>query len=268
MTSADVGVEPIASQSGPNYVLAASDANVYQIKAAQLAATRAQRDDVKSYAKRVLAEAQSSQKALMAALKNDQRTIKAPSSALSADRAALLKLLQKAPKSVFDNLYLTQSAQVQTILLVQFLAFFGAVALGRIAARIGAWKTVLGSLVIWAATLGLAYNLPVGKPLPFMGLGVLIGIVLGGSQALSRSLFSQLIPHGREAEYFGLYEISANGTSWLGPLLFGLIYQATGDYQYAIISLLVFFVVGFAGLLAVPMRRAVVAAGNTPPQLI
>ena len=166
------------------------------------------------------------------------------------------------------QLKLTQSAQVQTILLVQFLAFFGAVALGRIAARIGAWKTVLGSLVIWAATLGLAYNLPVGKPLPFMGLGVLIGIVLGGSQALSRSLFSQLIPHGREAEYFGLYEISANGTSWLGPLLFGLIYQATGDYQYAIISLLVFFVVGFAGLLAVPMRRAVVAAGNTPPQLI
>ena len=113
MTSADVGVSPIASQSGPNYVLAAADANLYQIKAAQLAATRAQRDDVKAYAKRVLAETQSSHKALLAALKNDQRTIKAPSSSLSADRAALLKLLQKAPKSAFDNLYLTQSAQVQ-----------------------------------------------------------------------------------------------------------------------------------------------------------
>lgn len=113
MTSADVGVSPISSQSGPNYVLAAADANLYQIKAAQLAATRAQRDDVKAYAKRVLAETQSSHKALLAALKNDQRTIKAPSSSLSADRAALLKLLQKAPKSAFDNLYLTQSAQVQ-----------------------------------------------------------------------------------------------------------------------------------------------------------
>jgi putative membrane protein len=113
MTSADVGVSPISSQSGPNYVLAAADANLYQIKAAQLAATRAQRDDVKAYAKRVLAETQSSHKALLAALKNDQRTIKAPSSGLSADRAALLKLLQKAPKSAFDNLYLTQSAQVQ-----------------------------------------------------------------------------------------------------------------------------------------------------------
>ena len=88
MTSADVGVSPISGQSGPNYVLAAADANFYQIKAAQLAATRAQRDDVKAYAKRVLAETQSSHKALLAALKNDQRTIKAPPSNLSADRAA------------------------------------------------------------------------------------------------------------------------------------------------------------------------------------
>lgn len=113
MTSADVGVAPIAAQSGPNYVLAASDANLYQIKTAQLAASRAQRDDVKAYAKRVAGEAQSIQQALIAALKNDQRTIKAPPTMISADRAAQLKLLQKAPKSAFDNLYLTQSAQVQ-----------------------------------------------------------------------------------------------------------------------------------------------------------
>lgn len=112
MTSADVGVAPIASQSAPNYVVAAADANLYLIKAAQLAATRAQRDDVKAYARRLLAETQGSHRALMAALKNDQRTIRAPSSNLSSDRAALLKLLQKAPKSAFDNLYLTQSTQV------------------------------------------------------------------------------------------------------------------------------------------------------------
>jgi UMF1 family MFS transporter len=166
------------------------------------------------------------------------------------------------------QLHLTQSAQVQTILLVQFFAFGGAILMGRIAAAIGAWKTVLGSLVVWTVTLGIAYYLPVGKALPFMALGLLIGLVLGGSQALSRSLFSQLIPHGKEAEYFGLYEISSDGTSWLGPLLFGLTYQASGSYQYAIISLLVFFVLGFLGLLAVPMRRAVVAAGNVPPRLI
>lgn len=113
MTSADVGVEPVMAQSGPNYVLAASDANLFQVKAAQLASTRAQRDDVKAYAKRVLGEAQIAQRALLASLKNDQRTIKAPPSSLSADRGALIKLLQKAPKGAFDNLYLTQTAQVQ-----------------------------------------------------------------------------------------------------------------------------------------------------------
>jgi MFS transporter, UMF1 family len=166
------------------------------------------------------------------------------------------------------ELKLTQSVQVQTILMVQFTAFGGALLLGRIAARIGAWKTVLASLVVWTATLGIAYYLPVGRALPFMALGLLIGLVLGGSQALSRSLFSQLIPHGREAEYFGLYEISSDGTSWLGPLLFGLTYQLSGSYRYAIISLLVFFAAGFLGLLAVPMRRAVVAVGNIPPRLI
>jgi UMF1 family MFS transporter len=116
--------------------------------------------------------------------------------------------------------------------------------------------------------LAIAYVLPVGEPTPFVLLGALLGIVLGGSQALSRSLFSQLIPRGKEGEYFGLYEISDKGTSWLGPLLFGLAYQSTGSYQAAIISLVAFFAIGFVLLLAVPIRRAILAAGNTPPRVL
>lgn len=172
--------------------------------------------------------------------------------------------------TVYADSYLglKQSVQLQTILMVQFLAFGGAVLLGKFAQRYGAKRTVLGSLVLWAVVLGIAYVLPVGENLPFMGLGLLLGFVLGGSQALSRSLFSQLIPHGKEAEYFGLYEISDKGTSWMGPLLFGLVYDITGTYQWAIVSLLVFFVVGFVLLALVPMRRAIIAAGNTPPEVI
>ncbi|OLB74178.1 MAG: MFS transporter [Actinobacteria bacterium 13_2_20CM_2_71_6] len=166
------------------------------------------------------------------------------------------------------QLGLVQSVQVKTILVVQFVAFAGAWGLGLLARRIGARRAILGSLVVWIVAIGLAYFLPAGQPTLFMLLGALIGIVLGGSQALSRSLFSQLIPPGREAEYFGLYEISSDGTSWLGPLLFGLIYQITHTYRLAIISLLVFFVAGFLMLLAVPIRRAIVAAGNTPPQVL
>ena len=110
-----------------------------------------------------------------------------------------------------------------------------------------------------------AFFLPEKQAVPFIALGGGIGLVLGGSQALSRSLFSQLIPKGREGEYFGLYEISDKGTSWLGPLLFGLAYDITRSYRVAIFSLLVFFVVGMVLLFLVPMRRAIEAAGNTPP---
>jgi UMF1 family MFS transporter len=172
--------------------------------------------------------------------------------------------------SVFADkeLGLSKSVQLQTILLVQFLAFGGALLLGAFAKRYGGWKTVLGSLIVWVVVLAVAYTLPKGSAAAFMALGVPLGLVLGGSQALSRSLFSQLIPRGKEGEYFGLYEISDKGTSWLGPLLFGLAYQATNSYRIAILSLISFFVIGFVGLLAVPMRRAVVAAGNTPPHVL
>jgi MFS transporter, UMF1 family len=166
------------------------------------------------------------------------------------------------------HLKLDQSVQLQTILIVQFLAFGGALLLGRIAKHYGAWKTVLGSLVLWTVVLVVAFFLPVGNAGAFMLLGAMLGIVLGGSQALSRSLFSQLIPHGKEGEYFGLYEISDKGTSWMGPLLFGITYQMTGEYTVAILSLIAFFVIGFVGLAAVPIRRAIVEAGNTPPQVL
>jgi UMF1 family MFS transporter len=166
------------------------------------------------------------------------------------------------------ELHLSQSVQVQTILMVQFLAFGGALWLGRLARRYGARNTILGSLVVWTVALAIAYVMPARQPAAFILLGALIGIVLGGSQALSRSIFSQLIPRDEEAEYFGIYEIASDGTTWIGPLLFGVAYQVTGSYRIAIISLLVFFAVGFLALAKVPMRRAIIDAGNQPPQLV
>ncbi|WP_200214271.1 MFS transporter [Micromonospora coerulea] len=166
------------------------------------------------------------------------------------------------------ELRLGQSTLITTILLVQFLAFGGALALGALAGRIGAWKTLLISLVLWTGVIIAAFRLPAEAPLPFMILGGAIGLVLGGSQALSRSLFSQLIPAGKEGEYYGFYEISDKGTSWLGPLAFGLVFQLTASYRVGLVSLLIFFVVGFALLAAVPIRRAIVAAGNTPPRVL
>ncbi|WP_051829609.1 MFS transporter [Streptomyces novaecaesareae] len=165
-----------------------------------------------------------------------------------------------------EELGMEQTSLVTAVLMVQVVAIGGALLLGRIARRYGAKRTILGSLVGWVVTLALGYFMPAHQPLWFYALACMIGLVLGGSQALSRSLFSHLIPAGKEAEYFSVYKVSDRGTSWMGPLVFGLAYQVTGSYRSAIISLLVFFVIGFAVLVKVPVRRAIEAVGNPVPE--
>ncbi|MDJ0465820.1 MFS transporter [Streptomyces sp. H27-C3] len=167
-----------------------------------------------------------------------------------------------------EELELDQTTLITAILLVQVLAVAGALGLGRLAQRFGAKRTILGSLGAWTVTIGAGYFLPAGSPVWFYFLASAIGLVLGGSQALSRSLFSHLVPRGKEAEYFSAYELSDRGMSWLGPLVFGLTYQLTGSYRDAIVSLVIFFAVGFVLLLRVPVRRAVEAAGNPVPTRI
>ncbi|MFE9400025.1 MFS transporter [Streptomyces flavidovirens] len=167
-----------------------------------------------------------------------------------------------------EELGLDQTTLITAILLVQVLAVAGALGMGRLAQRFGAKRTILGSLAAWTLTIGAGYFLPAGEPVWFYGMAAAIGLVLGGSQALSRSLFSHLVPRGKEAEYFSVYEMSDRGMSWLGPLVFGLAYQLTGSYRDAIISLVAFFALGFVLLVRVPVRRAVEAAGNPVPERI
>ena len=166
------------------------------------------------------------------------------------------------------ELELSQTVLISTILLVQFVAFGGALLLGRIAARAGAKRTILGSLVVWVAVLCVAFFLQRGNAVQFYLLGAAIGLVLGGTQALTRSLFAQMTPRGKEAEYFGLYEISDKGTSWLSTFLFGLALQLTDSYRIAIISLVVFFVAGGLLLSRVDVRRAVLEARGERPAVV
>jgi UMF1 family MFS transporter len=163
----------------------------------------------------------------------------------------------------YDELKIPIAMLSLAILMVQFVAFFGALAFNRIAARIGAKRAVLLSLAIWTAVLVNIY-VAVRTTAQFFVMAAVVALVLGGSQALSRSLFSLMIPKGKEAEYFGLYEVSDKGTSWMAPLLFGLALQLTHSYRLAILSLMVFFVAGFALLARVDVRRAALDAGNQP----
>ncbi|MCA0293109.1 MAG: MFS transporter [Actinobacteria bacterium] len=167
-----------------------------------------------------------------------------------------------------EELKFEQSQLIAVILLVQFVAFFGALLFGRLAGRHGAWRTVLWSLALWTLIVIVAYFVPEKKFIPFIVLAVGIGLVLGGSQALSRSLYSQLVPKKREAEYFSLYQAMERGTSWFGTLLFGLVYQLTHTYRLAIIALIVFFVLGGILLSRVDVREGIRQAGNEQPVLI
>ncbi|MGA4959089.1 MFS transporter [Streptomyces lavendulocolor] len=167
-----------------------------------------------------------------------------------------------------EELGLDQTTLITAVLLVQVLAVAGALGMGRLARVHGAKRTILGSLAVWTLILAAGYFLPAGEPVWFFALAAAIGLVLGGSQALSRSLFSHLVPRGKEAEYFSAYEMSDRGLSWLGPLVFGLAYQLTGSYRDAIISLVIFFALGFVLLARVPVRKAVAAAGNPVPDRI
>ncbi len=167
-----------------------------------------------------------------------------------------------------DELGFDSSQLVITILLVQFVALAGALVFGALAARLGAWRTILTSLVLWLAVVTSALFLPAGRFGLFLVLAVGIGLVLGGTQALSRSLYSQLVPRGQEAAYFGLYQAADRGTSWLGTLVFGLVYQVTGSYRPALASLMVFFVLGGVLLATVKVRAGIEAAGNDQPTIV
>ncbi len=96
----------------------------------------------------------------------------------------------------------------------------------------------------------------------------MIAIVLGGSQALSRSLFSQMIPRDSEAEYFGFYEISERGTSWIGTMVFAVAVQLTGSSRVALLSLILFFALGLILLIPVNVRKAIVDSGNDPDGVV
>ncbi|MFM1786228.1 MAG: hypothetical protein RL228_178 [Actinomycetota bacterium] len=163
---------------------------------------------------------------------------------------------------------LKTSNLIAAIVIVQLVAIAGALTTGKLASKIGAKATIRNSILIWIVVIIAGRFIPHGDATLFFIIAAAIGFVLGGTQALSRSLFSQLVPKSREAEYFALYQACERGTSWLGTLLFALTYQFTGDYRNAIIVLIVFFVIGGLQLHKVDVRAGIKEAGNELPAVV
>jgi UMF1 family MFS transporter len=154
---------------------------------------------------------------------------------------------------------------LEIFLMVQFVAVIGALLFERLAYLIRTKNAIIVSLVIWSGIVIYAYRFLHTVPEAWIMAGV-IAIVLGGSQALSRSLYSRMIPAGKEAAFFGLYEVSERGTSWMGPLLFSIVIARTGSYRQALLSLIFFFVVGLIILWTTDTDKGVHEAGNLVPE--
>lgn len=164
-----------------------------------------------------------------------------------------------------QELGMSSTNLILVILMIQFVAFIGALGFGWLSQHLGTKNTILLSLVIWSLVVVYAYAgmkstaIVLGmeqRQLEFWLLGFVIALVLGGSQALSRSLFAQMIPADQEAEFYSFYEISERGTSWLGTFTFGVVNQLFSSMRLGIVSVIIFFLVGLALLPLVNVKKA------------
>jgi len=133
---------------------------------------------------------------------------------------------------------------ITAFLIVQFIAFFGALMFGSIAGRIGARSAILANLAVWTLLAVGAFFLPEETPSMFYLLAAGIGFVLGGVQALSRSLYGTMIPEEASAEFYGFFSVFSKFSAIWGPLVFALVSWITGSSRPAILSVVIFFIVG------------------------
>ena len=150
---------------------------------------------------------------------------------------------------------LEQGDLITAVVLVQFVGVPFAFVFGQLAARIGAKRAIFLSLVVYTVISVLAYGMTTATG--FYALALLVGMVQGGSQALSRSLFASMVPRHKSAEFFGFFGVFEKFAGIVGPGVFAVMILLTGSSRGAILSLITFFVVG--GLL---LSRVDVEAGQ------
>ena len=147
-----------------------------------------------------------------------------------------------------------------TLLMIQFVSIVGALIFSKLAEKISAKNALMISLVGWAFVVIYAYFLQTTTE--YFILGGIVGLVLGGSQSLSRSFYGSIIPVKASAEFYGFYSVFNKGSAIFGPLLFGVISQVTGSARNSILSLIIFFIVGLLLLFLVD-EKAAKAAKNS-----
>ncbi len=153
-----------------------------------------------------------------------------------------------------ETLELSTTVLLVTLLVIQIIAIGGALLFSRLAERIGTKHAIIFALLLWSAVVTYGYF--IDGAMQYFLLGVVVGIVLGGTQALSRSFYGRIVPEQASAEFYGFYSVFNKFSAIWGPFVFGFIRHITGDARQAIISLIVFFIVGLVLLRFVDEEKA------------
>lgn len=148
-----------------------------------------------------------------------------------------------------------ESAMILALLITQFIGVPFAFLFGALADRIGAKRAIFGGLAVYAGITVLGYYMK--NATQFLALAALVGMVQGGTQALSRSLFASMIPRHKSSEFFGFFGVFERYAGILGPAVFAWVSAHSGTSRSAILSVIAFFVLGAALL-----TRVDVAAGR------
>lgn len=155
---------------------------------------------------------------------------------------------------------------IGTLLMVQFVAAPFALLFGKISKKLGVKRSIVLSLLVYTAIAIVGYFM--SKEWHFLLLGFGVAMVQGGSQALSRSLVGQLMPKSKTAEFYGFFSVAEKFNTVIGPLLFSVITQLTGNGKLAIISLVIFFIAGIIMLSRVNIERGIQQAEAEDAKMI
>lgn len=144
-----------------------------------------------------------------------------------------------------------------SILIIQFIAIIGAYFHSWLSSRYGNLKALLAAVTIWIGICVMAFNIT--TPIEFYVLAGIVGFVMGGIQALSRSTYSKFLPQTTidHASYFSFYDVSDKIGTVLGTLAFGLIFELTGNLRHSVLAIGVIFVIGIFLLLRVPKAESI-----------
>lgn len=132
------------------------------------------------------------------------------------------------------------------ILIIQLVAIPGAHLMAKLASKWGNFNALMVAIVIWIGGCIMGYFLPRNGLMPFYGLSIIVGFVMGGIQSVSRSTYSKLMPETQDTtSYFSFYDVTEKVAIVIGMFSFGLINEITGSQRNSVLALCIFFIIGF-----------------------